>query len=96
MYATPQELENLSWEPLNTDESDCSNQILCSYSNTTPQFQIIRIANIPNWFFERVVFPGGHLVFEAFSDAQLEIHTGTMMSAILSDTIPCYRLAIRR
>ncbi|RUR85175.1 hypothetical protein PCC6912_12910 [Chlorogloeopsis fritschii PCC 6912] len=53
-----------------------------------------RISNIPNWYFERVVFPGQRLVFEAPSEAQLEIHTGMMASAILSDKIPCDRLAI--
>ena len=33
-------------------------------------------------------------MFEALSDAQLEIHTGMMASAILSDKIPCARLKI--
>ena len=101
MYSTPQGLEhlelgNLDWKPINTDQFDCSKRILCGYRNETPQFQIIRISNIPNWFFERVVFPGGQLVFEAFTDAQLEIHTSAFISAILLDTIPCHRLAIRR
>ncbi len=53
-----------------------------------------RICNIPNWYFERVVFPGQRLVFEAPILAQMEIHTGMMASAILSDTIPCDRLAL--
>ena len=56
--------------------------------------QIVRITNVCNWYFERVVFPGQRLMFEAMSDAQLEIHTGMMASAILSDTIPCERLAV--
>jgi hypothetical protein len=33
-------------------------------------------------------------MFEALPEAQLEIHTGMMASAILSDTIPCGRLAV--
>ncbi|MBD0300720.1 MAG: DUF1830 domain-containing protein, partial [Tolypothrix sp. T3-bin4] len=40
------------------------------------------------------VFPGQRLVFEAPKVAHLEIHTGMMASAILSDTIPCDRLAL--
>ncbi|PSB23390.1 hypothetical protein C7B69_14655, partial [filamentous cyanobacterium Phorm 46] len=56
--------------------------------------QIARICNIPNWYFERVVFPGQRLVFEAMRAAALEIHTGMMASAILSDKIPCDRLQI--
>src|SRR6476620_9880900 len=64
--------------------SDTDSKILCCYV----------IANIPNWYFERVVFPGQRLVFEAMPAAALEIHTGMMASAILSDTIPCDRLQI--
>ncbi len=75
--------------PSNTDS-----KILCCYVNATSQIQIARICNIPNWYFERVVFPGQRLVFEAMSAAALEIHTGMMASAILSDTIPCDRLQI--
>ncbi len=75
--------------PLDTDS-----KILCCYVNATSQIQIARIANIPNWYFERVVFPGQRLVFEAMRAAVLEIHTGMMASAILSDKIPCDRLQI--
>jgi Domain of unknown function (DUF1830) len=74
--------------------SDTHNKIVCCYVNATSQIQIARIANIPNWYFERVVFPGQRLVFEAMSAALLEIHTGMMASAILSDKIPCDRLQI--
>lgn len=68
--------------------------ILCCYVNATSQMQIARITNIPNWYFERVVFPGQRLVFEAVRSAQLEIHSGMMASSILSDKIPCDRLTI--
>jgi Domain of unknown function (DUF1830) len=70
------------------------NSILCCYVNATSQIQIARITNIAKWYFERVVFPGQRLVFEALPEALLEIHTGMMASAILSDTIPCDRLSI--
>ncbi|HEY9611856.1 DUF1830 domain-containing protein [Allocoleopsis sp.] len=75
--------------------SDNENQhILCCYVNATSHIQIARITNIPNWYFERVVFPGQRLVFQALGKAQLEIHSGMMASAILSDTIPCDRLRV--
>ena len=74
--------------------SNSFNRILCCYVNATSQIQIARISNIPNWYFERVVFPGQRLVFEAVPEAQLEIHTGMMATAILSDTIPCVRLQV--
>ena len=69
--------------------------ITCCYVNATSQIQVARITNVPNWYFERVVFPGQRLVFEALAQAQLEIHTGMMASAILSDTIPCDRLKLQ-
>jgi hypothetical protein len=71
-----------------------SGKILCCYVNATSKIQVARISNIPNWYFERVVFPGQRLVFEAPREAQMEIHTGMMASAIISDTIPCDRLAL--
>lgn len=71
-----------------------SGKILCCYINATSKIQIARISNIPNWYFERVVFPGQRLVFEAPRKAQMEIHTGMMASAILSDKIPCDRLML--
>ncbi len=74
--------------------SNTSSRILCCYVNATSQIQISRISNIPNWYFERVVFPGQRLLFEAVPEALLEIHTGNMASAILSDKIPCNRLQI--
>jgi hypothetical protein len=75
--------------------SDQNNSILCCYVNATSQIQIARITNVPNWYFERVVFPGQRLVFEAHQSAALEIHSGMMASAILSDTIPCTKLKLK-
>ncbi|MEG4035419.1 DUF1830 domain-containing protein [Microcoleus sp. S36b_A4] len=69
-------------------------QILCYYANVSNQVQVVRIGNIPNWYFERVMFPGQRLMFEAAAEAVLEIHTGTVASAILSDKIPCYVLRV--
>jgi Domain of unknown function (DUF1830) len=79
-------------DPVPQGEGD---SLLCSYVNATNQIQVARITNVPNWYFERVVFPGQRLVFEAISYGILEIHSGMMASAILSDRIPCKRLAIQ-
>lgn len=78
-------------DPLPSDDAEV---ILCCYVNATSKIQIARITNVPDWYFERVVFPGQRLLFESVRVAQLEIHTGMMASSILSDTIPCRRLAI--
>ncbi|MCC3413650.1 MAG: DUF1830 domain-containing protein [Microcoleus sp. PH2017_29_MFU_D_A] len=74
--------------------SQGNNQILCYYANATNQIQVLRIGNIPNWYFERVMFPGQRMMFEAAATAVLEIHTGAVASAILSDNIPCYVLRV--
>lgn len=80
-------------DPVPNGQKNC---ILCCYVNATSQIQIARITNIPNWYFERVVFPGQRLVFEAHDTAVLEIHSGMMASAILSDTIPCAKLSLQK
>lgn len=67
-------------------------KITCHYTNDTSRFQIVRISNIPHFFFERTVGPKGSIVFEAIQGAQLEIHTNTMVSSILSDSISCDEL----
>jgi Domain of unknown function (DUF1830) len=69
-------------------------EVWCCYVNNTSQIQIARITNIHNWYFERVVFPGQRLIFEAPIHAYLEIHTGMMASSILSDKIPCQQLIV--
>jgi len=70
-------------------------KVVCCYVNATSKMQVARITNIPNWYFERVVFPGQHLVFEAALDANLEIHTGMMASSIISDIIPCVQIQVQ-
>lgn len=76
--------------------SDNSEPILCCYVNATSRIQVVRITNIANWYFERVAFPGQRLMFEAPAQGQLEVHTGMMASAILSDRIPCPQLAVQQ
>jgi hypothetical protein len=80
------------FDPLPADLHD--KKIVCSYVNATNKIQIARITDVPQWYFERVVFPGQNLIFEAISSAHVEIHTGMMASSILSDTIPCVQLQV--
>jgi hypothetical protein len=74
--------------------SESSDRVLCFYINTTSRIQIIRITNIPHLFWERVVFPGQRVMFEAVTEAQLEINTSESASTILSDIIPCQQLRL--
>ncbi|ASC69649.1 Cobalamin biosynthesis protein GTP-binding protein [Halomicronema hongdechloris C2206] len=69
-------------------------QVLCCYQNHSSKIQVIRIADIPDQYFERVVFPGQRLMFEAIPEARLEVHTGSPVGAILADTIPCDRIRV--
>ncbi|WP_366918628.1 DUF1830 domain-containing protein [Acaryochloris sp. IP29b_bin.148] len=48
-------------------ESRQSEHVFCSYHNCSKQLQIARITNIPNWSYERVVFPQEHLLFNVSS-----------------------------
>ena len=70
--------------------SDYSDRVLCFYVNTTSRIQIIRITNIPNLHWERVAFPGQRLMFEAATEAKLEINTSETLTLI----VPCQKLRI--
>lgn len=70
------------------------NVILCSYRNPSPGLRIARISNISQWYFERVIFPGESLLFEAVTGAILEIYSGNDIMTLLVDRIPCNRLQI--
>ena len=73
---------------------DCNYPILCCYINATSELQIARIANIANWYFERVVFPGQRLLFTAVPEANLEIYTYVMPTTTLAARLPCDRLRV--
>ena len=69
--------------------------ILCHYVNVTSQIQIARISKYsPTGTLSALFFPGQHLFFDAPQKAQLEIHTGIMATAVISDTIACQRLQV--
>lgn len=69
---------------------DSSRRFLCSYVNATDCMQIIRIDNIPNLHWERVVFPRERLMFEAIPEAKLEIKIAEISTKI----VPCQQLRV--
>lgn len=75
--------------------ADCVNGILCCYVNDTQQLKIARVTNISNWYFERVVFPGEKLLFEALPEAQLEIYMSRFSTVVLVEVTTCDRLAVK-
>ncbi|ABW30268.1 DUF1830 domain-containing protein [Acaryochloris marina] len=80
---------------IKTLESQPTQLTFCSYCNPSPRVQVVRITNIKNWYFERVVFPQQTLVFDAPRTAHLEIHSSEIATAIQVDCIPCRRLAVK-
>ena len=70
-------------------------ELLCFYTNSSTEIQIIRIENNPNSKLERIVFPSEQLLFVGEPKAQLEIYTGSKGKEILFDTIPCASLQVK-
>lgn len=69
--------------------------ILCFYINSTSQIQIARITNIPNYYWDRIVFPGQKLMFTALMSAILEIDNSENTTTIGGrNWIPCHDLYI--
>ena len=71
-----------------------SEQILCCYTNTTKFLQITRSKDNPAWNFERIVFPGERLLFEALPNVMLEVYTCTMGRQSISAKITCDYLRV--
>ena len=79
---------------LNQVISEGHTRILCWYLNNTSKVQIARITNIPNWYFERTVFPGERFLFEALPSAQLEVCRSADTGGIVCERILCDRLRV--
>jgi hypothetical protein len=70
------------------------NSMLCYYANATNQVQILRIRNIPDWFYERVVFPRERLLMTTPTQAILEVYHGTPAGELLLAQVPCSHLEV--
>ena len=68
-------------------------RILCCYSNESEHPQIIRVSDITSWY-ERVIFPGEELLFEALPEARMEINSNETPNSILVDEFNCSQLAV--
>jgi hypothetical protein len=70
--------------------------MLCYYYNNTEQNQIVRISNVPFYFFEKAVASGRFVIFIGFPDALLEVYQNACGSSRLSDIIPCESLQLAK
>jgi hypothetical protein len=77
-----------------SETSSESHPILCFYQNTTDKIQIAKISNFKNCYLEQVIFPAEKILFDAFPEAELEIYTGSMISAVLNEKIICSQLQV--
>ena len=68
--------------------------ILCIYRNKSNHLQIIKIENIANFYWEKVVFPWEKILFNTVEQAKLTIYTSSNATTILSDTIACLKLRV--
>jgi hypothetical protein len=68
--------------------------MLCYYTNVTNQVQILRIRNIPDWFYERVIFPKERLLMTTPAQALLEVYQGTPTGELLLAQVPCSHLEV--
>lgn len=68
--------------------------LLCFYINRTHRIQVLRIANITNEYWEKVVFPGQRLLFETAREAKLEVYSSENFNNLLADVIPCEKLQV--
>lgn len=85
---------------MNSEFTSCVEQeslkVLCRYINSSSHIQVIKITELRDRCFERTVFPGQQLLFEAPPEAHLEIFTGEIMQAIIADKIPCHALKVQQ
>lgn len=72
--------------------TDIEEKILCAYQNLSNSWQIIKITDVPNYYWEKVVLPGQEIVFQGISQANLNIFSADYITSILIDTIPCHKL----
>ena len=68
--------------------------IVCAYQNRTSSWQIIKIENVQNFYWEKAVFPGQTILFNTIKQAKLTIYSNDNVTAILTDTIACFKLQV--
>ena len=74
--------------------SDRMKSIICAYQNRTSSLQIIKIENVKNFYWEKVVFPWQTILFNTVKQAELTIYSNDNATAILTDTIACLKLQV--
>ncbi|MBW4534331.1 MAG: DUF1830 domain-containing protein [Pleurocapsa minor HA4230-MV1] len=74
--------------------NELDEKTLCAYQNLSSNWQIVKITNLPNYYWERAVLPGQKIIFVTSIKAILKVFSAENITAILIDNIPCDRLKI--
>ncbi|WP_448561934.1 DUF1830 domain-containing protein [Trichothermofontia sp.] len=85
---------NLAKNPISSSFKD-SELLLCYYTNQTQQLQVIKITDKPELNFERVIFPGQRLMFQAPPTSQLQVYSRTAVATLNREMIPCEQLQVK-
>lgn len=74
--------------------SKTGKHVLCYFANPTSNILILRSAHRQSQTFERIVFPGERLFFEAGSRDSLEVYQSGSSGLDLVETMRCDRLQV--
>lgn len=80
---------------IDSSGSQATKRVLCYYANLTEHLQILKSAHREIWAFERVVFPGQRLFFEAIPTAHLEIYEVQASGLSLMERNRCDRWKVQ-
>lgn len=67
-------------------------KVSCSYQNLSNAWQIVKITELPDRCWEKVVLPGQKIFFKESIKAKLKVFSAENINTVLTDTIPCYKL----
>ncbi|HEY9880680.1 MAG TPA: DUF1830 domain-containing protein [Leptolyngbyaceae cyanobacterium] len=87
-------LKDMLETTLSRPHLETANNILCCYQNTTSQIQVVRVFDSLPRIFEKIVFPGERLLFEAFSHAELQVYTNSAECSAEVNRILCSQLQV--
>lgn len=73
---------------------DIEEKILCAYQNSSMNWHIIKITNIPRYYYEKVILPGQRVIFQASVRAKLKVFSTENTTLMLMDTIACPKIRV--
>lgn len=75
--------------------TDASSLMLCAYANSTSDLQFVRIVNVPNGYFDKLLFPKQRLLFKTPPNTELEVYASYQGQTVLVNKLPSVCLQVR-